>query len=693
MSSWKAPAGGSGAVQYAWIDSLSPTTLADTIERGAYPVLPPWTAALRGRWESVLEWYGLTSSPAGVPAAHPQDDEGHVVCCVAGFEQLIASYYARVRGRTFIERPTLAMAHREIAADAASLTYFAPPSQLTREVLQQLIHAEERPWGVITGRHPASVLFLATKCLIASRREALRGVVTFDAETGRAFARAPVIEGAPWGLNPDFWTGEWTCLAVRGHGRDGHLRAGATVICGLLDEVEEYEGMRLHGCARAEAQCKRASPGQRVIHFDAVRAVHLLLLSCNLCVPGGDLYGSNVNAVLSALEGYVSTVVGSPGLVSGPPELLEFVGDMLKSPLTMWEIGRMLTRGARHSRDPFGYLVVGDALARDPRVKGPVWPSPPVSSHRIDLTGPRSIIRVVDAAGRQLPAWHLGDACLVRSPAGSTDALVEADCLVASALDLTSAAADASWFVARIESALRVLGGHRAGGTELAEIVAARSRLDDARLGLEAALVQATEGKVLRDDVGGAVAAVLSAAEDGQGALARTILQLGFGIGLPEVLTYGLVLAGQEQSGPPCPDCSLATSQRTWRDLGRIRPPLRETYCPTCGCLEIWPERATRVGVDAPAMAVPGGTLVLGITSHRPQDASLVRDALCVGELRDRRFNRVLASFQRDLEGPHMSHTFLVPPEITANQHALRLAVVDDMRVAFARTRVRAYPR
>ena len=112
---------------------------------------------------------------------------------------------------------------------------------------------------------------------------------------------------------------DWHALGISAHGEAGHLKMGPVILCGLLGDVEHApDGRVLDGCrvCAGTRHCKRAAPsGATALSYSAVRAAHLALFSCSSSSVAPEPYPSSVSGILSAVDGFASSVLATDRLV------------------------------------------------------------------------------------------------------------------------------------------------------------------------------------------------------------------------------------------------------------------------------------------------------------------------------------------------------------------------------------------
>lgn len=178
----------------------------------------------------------------------------------------------------------------------------------------------EIPWGVLTASDLPAMSFLLAKQL-ANRRAADGGALLLDAPTeavkidgGAAHADGYSLTDGE-SLTRLLTTQSFNDMVVHAHGEGAHANLKSAVLCGLLGEAESWRGgALLNGCRQVGAKryCKRASRQRRhIFSFGDLRARNVYLLSCNGFTTVGELYPTDVSAVLSAVEGYPATFLTS----------------------------------------------------------------------------------------------------------------------------------------------------------------------------------------------------------------------------------------------------------------------------------------------------------------------------------------------------------------------------------------------
>ncbi|MCA1616639.1 MAG: hypothetical protein LC800_21625 [Acidobacteria bacterium] len=279
---------------FRWLDSSAEyQAAAGLLTLGVIPLLAPAARRRLRRWEEILRWYGLEPYVGGVAPTPPTDVEPDGTDFVVGFDdeyRPAAALLAAATGRRLVVAPNDdPLRPLRESLHAGSAVFAGRPHNLRKENVHTLARSLEIPWGVLTASDLPAMSFLLAKQL-ANRRAADGGALLLTAQS-------------------------FTHMVVHAHGEGAHANLKSAVLCGLLGEAESWRGgALLDGCrqVRAKRYCKRASRQRRhIFSFGDLRARNVYLLSCNGFTTVGELYPTDVSAVLSAAEGYPATVVTS----------------------------------------------------------------------------------------------------------------------------------------------------------------------------------------------------------------------------------------------------------------------------------------------------------------------------------------------------------------------------------------------
>jgi hypothetical protein len=312
-----------------WVDDLAGyRRVAEGPAGTVVPILRPPDREREHRWRAVIEWYRRRLGPA---VDHvPEAPRGRVIAVGAGFAAA-AAFHAAASGRRFERVRTLDAARRRLAADPPdpadpgdTVTIVAPPAVLRRPAVRPLTVLGPPAWGVLTAADVPGMTFLVAKQLLARRLvggpygviDGLNGEWYEFAEDGRAGPPGPLDAQVAIGKLQE---SDWHALGMAAHGEAGHLNLGAVVLCGLLGDVERApDGRVLDGCrvGAGGRHCKRAAGARATaLSFATVRAAHIALFSCSSSSVAPEPYPSSISGVLSAVDGYASSVLTTDRLV------------------------------------------------------------------------------------------------------------------------------------------------------------------------------------------------------------------------------------------------------------------------------------------------------------------------------------------------------------------------------------------
>jgi hypothetical protein len=298
---------------------------AGLLNLGVIPLLAPSERRRLRRWEEILRWYGLEPYAGGIAPTPQTYVEPDGPDFVVGFEdeyRPAAAMLAAATGRRLVVAPNddpLRPLRESLRAGSA--VFVGSPHNLRKENVHTFARSLEIPWGVLTASDLPAMSFLLAKQLVNRRAPDDGGALLLDApaEAVRIVGGAAHADGYSMtdgeSLRRLLTTQSFAHMVVHAHGEGAHANLKSAVLCGLMGEAESLRGEALlNGCrqVRAKRYCKRSSRQRRhIFSFGDLRARNLYLLSCNGFTTAGELYPTDVSAVLSAAEGYPATIVTS----------------------------------------------------------------------------------------------------------------------------------------------------------------------------------------------------------------------------------------------------------------------------------------------------------------------------------------------------------------------------------------------
>lgn len=305
---------------YAWVDdSAAYESLAFETSSTTVPVLRPASLERQARWASVLEWYGLGGP--GRQAAAPSARADDVVVALDHDLGSVGRCLANRCGRPFLTATSSeALIERSRAANWKSALVLGRPEQFTGREVALLANGLSIPWGLLTAPDLAGFTFAVAKLLAPGRgRDGFALVDAVDASVSLGgLGQSDALD--PARLNQLILDMDWRTLALYAHGEGGHVNLDSIVLCGLVGEVElGADGAPNAGCRVAASRrwCKRApDPATRIVSFGEPRAEALHLFTCASSLMAGELYASNVSAVLSLADGYPRSALVTDRIVA-----------------------------------------------------------------------------------------------------------------------------------------------------------------------------------------------------------------------------------------------------------------------------------------------------------------------------------------------------------------------------------------
>jgi hypothetical protein len=364
---------------FHWLDSPAEYGVAaGLLDLGVIPVLAPAERRRLRRWEEILRWYGLEPYAGSLDAAPPTEVEPDGTDVVVGFDdeyRAAAAMLAAATGRRLVVTP-----HDDPLRPlgeglrAGSAVFVGRPHNLRKENVHMFARSLEIPWGVLTASDLPAMSFLLAKQL-ANRRAADGGALLLDApaEAVKIVGGAAHADGYSLtdgeSLSRLLTTQSFTHMVVHAHGEGAHANLKSAVLCGLLGEAESWRGgALLNGCRQMGARryCKRASRQRRhIFSFGDLRARNVYLLSCNGFTTVGELYPTDVSAVLSAAEGYPATFLTSDRSLGIETRLPALAFQLSSHGVGAAAICRLLNRIMMFRYGVRPFVLCGDPLSAD----------------------------------------------------------------------------------------------------------------------------------------------------------------------------------------------------------------------------------------------------------------------------------------------------------------------------------------
>lgn len=618
---------------FRWLDSPAEyQAAAGLLSLGVIPLLAPAERRRQRRWEEILRWYGLEPH-AGESAPTPPLEAGpEGLDVVVGFDdeyRPVASMLAAATGRQLVVAPNAdPLRPLRERTRAGSILFVGRPYHLRKENVHAFARSLEIPWGVLTASDLPAMSFQLAK-QFANRRAAVGGALLLDApaEAVNIVGGAEPADGYSLtdgeSLHRLLTTQSFAHMVVHAHGEGAHANLKSAVLCGLLGEAESWrEGALPKGCRQVGAKryCKRASRQRRqIFSFGDLRARNVYLLSCNGFTTAGELYPTNVSAVLAAAEGYPAAFLTSDRSLGIETRLPALAFQLSSQGIGAAAICRLLNQIMmfRYGLRPF--VLCGDPLGAGTR-------TPAAAPDESLSVSPREAARVID-----LKSWETAPVIgLAKDPPGIVLFRGEG----ASGVLLSGRAQRRSVkiedFSARWQSRReRIVTLARRGqalsrATSLIrdfwwERYRAHAEFREMLLELEAAgrkLLTATQ-RSLRglenircEGVWGPRVEILcDAAERHAGewdeCFARVIEGYIFDWDLARILLHDeLQTAGN--SGEPCPRCGMEPVLTEATDYLDGRRTAAATDCPNCGPQEVWQAGGVRCVVKGKPEIHPG---------------------------------------------------------------------------------------
>lgn len=391
---------------FRWLDSPAEyQASAGLLSLGIIPLLAPAERRRLRRWEEVLRWYGLEPYAGSIAPTSPAEVEPDGPDVVVGFDdeyRPAAAMLAAATGRRLVVAPhDDPLRPFSEGLSAGSAVFAGRPHNLRRENVHTLARSLEIPWGVLTASDLPAMSFLLAKQL-ANRRAAVGGALLLDApaevvKIGGGAAHADgysLTDGES--LRRLLTTQSFNDMVVHAHGEGAHANLKSAVLCGLLGEAESWRGEALlNGCrqVRAKRYCKRASRQRRhIFSFGDLRARNVYLLSCNGFTTVGELYPTDVSAVLSAAEGYPATFLTSDRSLGIETRLPALALQLSSQGVGTAAICRLLNRIMMFRYGVRPFVLCGDPLGADAFA--------PAEASDEDLSvSPREAARLIDLKG------------------------------------------------------------------------------------------------------------------------------------------------------------------------------------------------------------------------------------------------------------------------------------------------------
>lgn len=468
-------------------------------------------------------------------------------------------------------------------------------------------------------------------------------------------------------------------IAVIGaHGEGAHLLLRGAVLCGRVGCTEEVQGEPVsNGCATGH--CKRAA-GLPSVHVAQIPSIVLALLSCNSFSVAGELYPSNSSLVMAAMEGWAAAVIANPAAVPCPPITLRYLSFLIESGLALGEVTARLNH--LYARDD-AFVLVGDPLARGVCAEPPADRFAAIETH----TDPPVEVYLGGSPARLVSG--IVPSLVVGLPKESDDMpRIESRSDAARAVrawhDHLQAQIDTASYM-DLQICERLLqSDDESGALDLrSTTIRLRQQVADG-----AALVSSMEASLLwnshidewfastRDFVGGwdeRVAAAIRHHYLGSGPVGDEVLSL---------LTHHLVQHRRTLSPERCHRCGTPIERVDFGILSRPRQSLEE--CPICGPVRCAAPSALRMALACPATAVRGGVMHCSLRCEGASTALRDASGWLIHELRDKSTGRREQSIRR-WEAAESVYSFRISDDAGFDQHSLRLVIVSQLEIAYAR--------
>src|SRR5215207_392860 len=391
---------------FRWLDGPAEyQAAAGLLGLGVIPLLAPAERRRLRRWEEILRGYGLEPYAGGAAPTPPTDVEPDGSDVVVGFDdeyRPAAAMLAAATGRRLVVAPNDdPLRPLRESPRAGSAVFAGRPHNLRKENVHTLARSLEIPWGVLTASDLPAMSFLLAKQL-ANRRAADGGALLLDAPAEAVSITGGAAHADGYSLTDGeslrglLTTQSFTHMVVHAHGEGAHANLKSAVLCGLLGEAESWRGgALLDGCrqVRAKRYCKRASRQRRhIFSFGDLRARNVYLLSCNGCTTAGELYPTNVSAVLSAAEGYPAAFLTSDRSLGIDTRLPALALHLSSQGVTAAAICRSLNRIMMFRYGVRPFVLCGDPLGADAF-------APAAASNKDLSVSPRAAARVIDLKG------------------------------------------------------------------------------------------------------------------------------------------------------------------------------------------------------------------------------------------------------------------------------------------------------
>jgi hypothetical protein len=650
----------------------------------------------RHRWELVRRWYADHRAADG--RTRPAAADGDWVLTVG---PPTAAVRASGAG---LERPA---DHLDDAAGLAdwvrrhrpdSLFILGPRQLLRTDTLHAfagLLGERRVRWGVAAGTDPAGLAFAVEKA--AAPPVALEHAALVDMIAGRLLLDLSPATYEPAGVAAAL-DGQWSVLGISGHGDGAHLNLHQTVLCGLIGAAERTLDGRgvIDGCGAGTGCKKVRDPSLRVVRAADLRAELLLLLGCNGSTANGELYPSDNSLALGALDGYARAVLTSTGQIEVPPALMTLLAHLLAQRLRLGELAAELNDLAAALNIAHPYVLLGDPLHS---VTLPTASDHPARSSV--LTTPRAgkVVRVVPEPGpRSQVLAGATRVCVVGADAPAAPIhTVDEDAALGSYERLAGALSARSHDAETLERCLRSICRAQLG-TEpgLAERLAALTAARDAvsarlwSLGALATTVRRSgrwDGRLPRFAAGlrdasarwdEAMAALIE-----HHLLAESAPLAAVGDRLYPALHALHSRVDRVRSGG-CPRCGATVVGTLYRSL-QVGVSDRSTLaCHQCGPLSEHAVRTPDIAVLAEMPDHAGGTGCLTVTV----DEWLTEGAgLLLCQVRDKSKPLAPPPLRTAVPcgTPAVTVEFAVPADAGSDLFSVRVVLVQDLSVSFAR--------
>jgi hypothetical protein len=667
----------------------------------ALPVLLPPDPIRRSRWRHVLDWYTCFQGSIA-PRSVSEAPEGFIVSVDSEFEP-VAAKLARWSGLRLHTAARRDLVHFLAVKRPPAVTVVGTPSSLDAETTRAIAGAARMPWTIVSARDLPAVTFAAAKLLsLRIGRMQAPCWLALDAFMDKAVHISPEGNVRDLGAIEARWLDLQMAggLILRAHGEGAHLDLKRAVLCGLLDTVERTAlGATVPGGCRVTSTgpiCKRqAGRHERIVQFHSLQTPRVALLTCNGYVPNGEGYHSNVSAVLSCLDGYVSEIVTSLRPLSFADGILIACGQLavveqglaalasVLSDLSMWE--------ARSN----AIVRIGALAEPEPSASASLDPEAALQRNGIVTLGRSSEGQVISADGAIVRGEHI-----VLFPAVPAPVECPVDNGLENLLHVQQQLLELAYLMDRTSRWERALADHVAGSQpsrarrRLAELRQASRRLWEARWSAEAAVSESHNSGIVRSRMPLFADLLTIAMADWDQSCARLLETLKDDYDPTQLFHDGWRDGRIEQTGL-CDRCGAPIERRTLLLPFTRYGSGQVTECPNCGPRDLSWQDASPIEVTLPRQIAPGSFLNIRMRRRRRDDAGLggwTGHGWVLAQLRDKAAGQVIV--RRLVKASHgeAEVALMVSSDCTPDLHTLKITWVERLTLAVARRRIACVP-